>query len=74
MLVSGTPGKPEAESDKMMGSVGGHIAHSAIVGQPEASGAGCTPVSRPQWAFPVSHADGLTKPYVWCIFSQVVFG
>jgi len=28
---------------------------------------------RPQWAFSVSHADGLTKPYVWHVFSWVMF-
>jgi hypothetical protein len=40
MLDSGTPRKPEAESDKASGSMRGHIAHSAIVGQLDASGAG----------------------------------
>ena len=40
VLDSGTPGKPEAESDKASGSVGGRIAHSAITGQPDKLGAG----------------------------------
>jgi len=44
LLDSGTPGKPEAESDKASGSAGGRIACSAIVGRPDASGAGRTPV------------------------------
>jgi hypothetical protein len=41
MLDSGTPRKPEAESDKASGSAGGHIAHSAIAGRPDTLGAGC---------------------------------
>ena len=43
MLDSGTPGKPEAESDKASGSAGGRIARSAIAGRPVASGAGRAP-------------------------------
>ena len=35
VLDSGTPGKPEAESDKASGSAGGRIARSAIAGRPE---------------------------------------
>ena len=43
VLDSGTPGKPEAESDKASGSAGGCIARSAIAGRPIALGAGCAP-------------------------------
>jgi hypothetical protein len=43
LLDSGTLRKPEVESDKAMGSAGGHIACSVTVGQPDASGAGYAP-------------------------------
>ena len=38
VLESGTPGKPEAEADRVLGSTGGRSAHSAIAGQPVTSG------------------------------------
>jgi hypothetical protein len=43
VLDSGTPGKPEAGSDKASGSAGGRIARSAIADRPDASGAGRAP-------------------------------
>jgi hypothetical protein len=43
VLDSGTPRKPEAESDKALGGVGGHIVCSAIAGRPDASGAARAP-------------------------------